>query len=117
MKRSYNFFMIGRRVDKEKFTGQVVWVNGTIRVEGKEEKEIENLLKENIEKVLELTHPHFHWRDVSLIEADTNGTKGIQIQDLERWEWTRADWEVFGFMECPYTKEEVQKFNSELAES
>lgn len=95
----YNFIMIGRRVDDERYVGQLVWIKGTIQVEEKDKDSIVKLLKERIEKALKLTHPCFKWRDVSLMEQGNNVPKGIHVEDIELWEWYNEWDEPIGFKE------------------
>ena len=112
---NYNFIMIGRRVDSEGYIGKLVWLKGTIQVEEKDKDSTVKLLKETIEKVLELTHPRFKWRDVSLMEQGNNGHKGIYIEDMALWEWYNGWDEPSGFME-QYTADRIEELNSKLSE-
>lgn len=113
---SYNFIMIGRRVDSERFVGKLVWIKGTIQVEEKDKDSIEKLLKESIEKVLKLAHPRFKWRNVSLMEQGNNGHKGIYIEDMAIWEWYNGWEEGSGFRERHTTKAWIKELNSKLSE-
>lgn len=114
----YNFTMIGRNISEEtKLIYKIVWVRGTIQTNEQDKDAIVKHLKESIEKVVELQDPQFHWRDVTLSErVDSDGTKGINIKDIEQWKKYCVWWdERRGIVETSYASWKIQEFNDELS--